>query len=96
MTNEEKAQAMLGSPAGCAFLLDVYANLHLPLERFAEPRVSFWLAAMAVGFVDVHRDAGWQKIALREATAFEDLAGQIVRHPAFDWWWDPVDLACQV
>ena len=96
MTNEEKAQAMLGSPAGCAFLLDVSANLQLPLERFAEPRVSFWLAAMAIGFVDVHRDAGWQKIALREARAFEDLARQVVSHPAFDWWWEPVDLACQV
>ena len=96
MTNEEKTQAMLGSPAGCALLLDVSANLHLPLERFAEPRVSFWLAAMAVDFVDVNRDAGWQKIALREARAFEDLARQVVSHPAFDWWWDPVDLACQV
>ncbi len=96
MTNEEKAQAMLGSPAGCALLLDVSANLQLTLEHFAEPRVSFWLAAMAIGFVDVHRDAGWQKIALREARAFEDLARQVVSHPAFDWWWEPVDLACQV
>ena len=96
MTNEEKAQAMLGSPAGCAFFLDISANLHLPLERFAEPRVSFWLAATAINFVDVNRDAGWQKIALREGKAFEDLARQIVSHPAFDWWWEPLDLERQV
>ena len=41
MTVAEKAQAMLGSPVGCALILDVSENLHLPLEFFAEPKVSF-------------------------------------------------------
>ena len=96
MTSEAKAQALLDSPAGCALILDVSANLHLPLERLAEPEVSFWLAAMAVDFADVHRDAGWQEIALREAKAFADLALRIVSHPAFAWWYEPVDLESQI
>ena len=96
MTIEEKAQALLGSPAGCAFILDRSANPHLPLERFAEPKVSFWLAAMAIDFVDIYRDAGWQEVALREASAHEDLALRIVSNPAFDWWYEPIDLESQV
>ena len=97
MTNEEKAQALLGSPAGSAFVLDVSANLmDHPLEHFADPQVSFWLAAMAVDFCDVHRDAGFQDIALREARAYQDLARRIVVNPAFAWWYEPVDPECQV
>ena len=96
MTNEEKAQALLGSPAGSAFVLDLSANLHLPLEHFAEPRMSFWLASMAVDFADVNRDAGWQEIALREARAYEDLALRIVSNPAFDWWYEPFDRESQI
>ena len=96
MTNEEKAQALLSSPVGCAPILDVSANLHLPLEYFAEPQVSFWLASMAVNFADVHTDAGWQEIALREARAYEDLALRIVGSPAYTWWYEPVDLESQV
>ncbi len=82
MTNEEKAQALLGSPAGCALILDLSANPHLPLERFAEPKVSFWLAATAIEFTNVHRDAGWSELALRKAGAYYDLALKVVRHPA--------------
>ena len=89
MINEEKAQALLGSPAGSAFVLDVSANLaDHPLEHFAEPKVSFWLAALAIDFCDLHIGAGWQGIALRKARAYEDLALQIVSNPAFDWWYE--------
>ena len=96
MTNEEKAQALLGSPAGSAFVLNVSANLHLPLEHFADPKVSFWLASMAIDFTEVHRDAGWQEIALREARAYEDLALWVVSNPAFAWWYEPLDLESQI
>ena len=97
MTNEEKAQALLGSPAGSAFVLDVSANLDdHPLEHFADPRVSFWLAALAIDFCDLHRDAGFQDIALREARAYQDLVRRIVVNPAFAWWYEPVDPECQV
>ena len=96
MTHEEKAQALLGSPAGCAFILDVAANRQLPLEYFASPKVSFWLAASAIDFTDVHRDTGWQEIALREARSYESLALQITSNSAFDWWYESVDLEAQV
>jgi hypothetical protein len=97
MTNEEKAQALLGSPAGSALVLCVSANLEdHPLEHFADPKVSFWLAAMAVDFCDLHRDAGWQGIALRNARAYEDMALQIVSNPGFDWWYEPFDLENQI
>ena len=96
MTHENKAQALLDSPAGCAFLLEVAANRHLPLESFASPKVSFWLAASAIDFADVNRNAGWQEIALREARSYESLALQIASNSAFDWWYEPVDLGAQV
>ena len=97
MNSEEKAQALLGSPAGSALVLELSANLAAhPLEHFADPKVSFWLASYAIDFCDVHRDAGWQDIALREARAYEDLALRIVSNPAFSWWYEPVDLENQI
>lgn len=96
MTNEGKAQALLGSPAGCSFVLDISANLHLPLEHFAEPKVSYWLAATAIEFTDVHRDTGRSELALRESRAYQDLALNIVSHPAFDWWYEPFDAQNQI
>ena len=92
MTNEEKAQALLGSPAGSALVLEVSANLaDHPLEHFADPKVSFWLAAMAIDFCDVHSDAGLQDLALREARGYDDLALRIVGNPTFAWWYEPFD-----
>ena len=93
MTNEEKTQALLGSPAGCFFILDVSANLHLPLERFAKPEVSFWLAAMTITSAE---SQGWHQIAFRESKPLGDLALKIVSNPAFDWWYEPVDLESQI
>ena len=94
-TSIDTSQALMNSPVGAAFLLGVAANPDIPLERFAEPRASFWLAANAMDFCDPHRDAGWPEVALREARAYARLAQQIVRHPAFKWWWEPVNLSAQ-
>ena len=99
MTNETRAQALLNSPVGCALVLDVFQNRHLPLEYFAEPKVSFWLAASAMDFMDPYADGYGgmnQRMALRDVQAHEDLVVAIVNHPAFAWWWEPVDLANQV
>ena len=99
MTHETRARALLNSPVGCALILDVFQNRHLPLEHFAEPKVSFWLAASAMDFMDPYADANGgmnQRNALRDAQAHEDLALSIVSHRAFAWWWEPVDLANQV
>lgn len=38
MTNAEKAQALLNYPVGCALILDVFQNRHLPLEHWLSPR----------------------------------------------------------
>ena len=96
MTNEEKAQALLSSPPGCSLILDVSANLHLPLEYFADPKVSFWLASSAVDWCDIRRGTSSQKMALDAAKDYEDLALRIASHPAFTWWYEPVDLENQV
>ena len=99
MTHETRALALLNSPVGCALILDVFQNRHLPLEHFAEPKVSFWLAASAMDFMDPYADGNGgmnQRMALRDARDHEDLALSIVSHPAFAWWWEPVDLANQV
>lgn len=100
MTNEEKAQALLNSPAGCALILDVYENLHLGIERFAEPIVSFWLVSSAMSWCDVHQDHDLHEhslnLALNAAQDFQDLALQIVSNPAFAWWYEPVNLDSQI
>lgn len=99
MTNDAKAQALLASPVGCALILDLSANSHLPLEYFAQPKVSFWLAASAIDFMDPYSDGSHQyhqEWATRDAANHADLALQIVSHPAFAWWYEPVDLANQV
>ena len=95
--NQDRAQALLASSAGAAAILVVAANRSdHPLEHFAEPRVSFWLAAMAADFVDPGREAGWPQIALREVQAYQALTQEIADHPAFAWWWSPLDTARQM
>ena len=90
MTHETRAQAMLNSPVGCALVLDVLLSRHRPLERFAEPKESFWLAASAMDFMDPYADGNGgtnQRIALRDAWAHEDQALSIASHPVFSWRW---------
>lgn len=86
MNNETRAQALLNSPVGCALVLDVSENRHLPLEHFAEPKVSFWLVASAMDLMDPYTDGDGdmnQRMAFNDARAQEDLALRIVSHPAF-------------
>lgn len=52
---EQKIDALLGSPVGCAFVLGVECNS--PPEQFASPLASFQLAADSVDFCDIDRDA---------------------------------------
>ena len=99
MTHEEKAQALLDSPAGCALILDVAENSHLPLEYFAQPLESFWLAASAIDWCDWRRGefgAENRRLSLAGAQDFKDVAMQIVSDPAFDWWYEPLDLDSQI
>ncbi len=99
MTDEEKAQALLNSPAGCSAILDISENSHLGTERLAEPEASFWFAASAVAWCDVRADVGLQErldLALNAAKDVEDLALRIVSNPAFAWWYEPVDLDNQI
>ena len=72
MSHETRGQALLNSPVGYAFVLDVLENRRLPLEYFAEPKVSFWLAASAMDFMDPYTDGHGglnQRMALRDARA---------------------------
>ena len=99
MTNEEKARALLGSPAGCSVILDMSENLHLGIKRLAEPSVSFWLASSAMDWCDVHAGEDWLErfdMTLDSAKDFADLALEIVSSPAFAWWYEPLDLDNQI
>ena len=91
---EQKIDALLGSPVGCAFVLGVECNS--PWEQFASPLASFQLAADSVDFCDVYREAGFQELALRHGAKRRDLARRILEHPAFAWWFAPVDLGQQI
>ena len=96
MTIEIKAQALLASPVGCALLLDISHNSHLPLEYFADPMVSFWLLSCAVDWSDIRSELNARELALEHAQDHADLARRIVENPAFAWWYDPVDVEIQV
>ena len=96
MNKEARATALLACPAGAALVLDVSANLaDRPLRCFAEPRISFRLAALAVGFVDQYCDAGLREAALLNPQAHRDIARRIADNPAFNWWWEPFDPESQ-
>ena len=96
MTNDIKARALLASPVGCALVLDVFHNSHLPLEYFADPLTSFWLLSCAVDWYDIRSESNARALALHDAQEHADLAWRIVENPAFAWWYDPVDLEDQV
>jgi hypothetical protein len=99
MTNEEKVQALLSSPAGCSFILDMSENLHLGIERISEPNASFWLASSAMDWCDVYSDGGLQErldMTLDVAKDFKDLALEIAVNPLFAWWYEPLDLDNQI
>lgn len=91
---EQKVDALLGSPLGCAFILSVECNP--PLAQFARPPASFQLAADCVDFCDVHRDAGFQELALRHGPTRRALARRLLANPAFAWWFAPIDLDHQI
>ena len=99
MTNEEKSQALLSSPAGCSFILDMSENLHLGIERISKPNASFWLASSAMDWCDVYSDSWLQErldMTLNAAKDFEDLAMEIAVNPMFAWWYEPLDLNNQI
>lgn len=94
---EQRVDALLSSPLGCAFVLAVESN-DRPLETFALPEMSFQVAASCVDFCDVNKGDGdqFQRLALRYGQRRRALARSILEHPAFAWWFDPVDLDNQV
>ena len=91
-----KAKAMMSSPAGCAALLDIASNPDKPLERFAEPLVSFWLTSSAMDWCDIHHESNAQALALMAAKDKLELALRIAEHPDFTWWYEPLDLTAQI
>ena len=94
--HEQRTQALLHGPLGCALLLDMATNPSIPIETFASPGVSFWLAGQAVDWWDPHRDGFRVEWALTDGGQQRDIAQAIARHPAFAWWWEPMDTEAQV
>ena len=91
-----RAKALLGSPAGCAVLLDIASNPDLPLDRFAEPLTSFWLTSSAMDWCDIHHESNAQALALMAAQDKLELALRITEHPDFAWWYEPFDPTAQI
>ena len=50
---EKRADALLRSPLGCAFLLAI-SEAELPLEAIADPQTSLRLAAECADYIDPH------------------------------------------
>ena len=91
-----KAKTLMSSPAGCAVLLDIASNPDTSLEHFAEPLMSFWLTSNAMDWCDIHHESNAQALALMAAQDKLELALRIAEHPAFTWWYEPLDLTAQI
>lgn len=97
LTSDQIANGLLRSPAGCDAILNIANNPHLPIEHFAQPKVSFHLlSAAAIKLCDIHQGIPVQDLALRHGQTARETAEEISRNPAFSWWFAPLDMDSQV
>ena len=95
---DQRVQAMIDSPLGCLFLLDVDA-IGLTPEALAAPGTCFWLAAEEISLLDVNNSSGNPFIVaevLERGKALAPLARAVVEHPGTSWWFADLDLTHQV
>ena len=78
------AAAIMACPVGCAVILDIFENSHLPLEYFADPLTRFRLLSHAVDICDIHAESNAQQLALEHAADHADIARSIVP-PPYTW-----------
>lgn len=96
---EERADAMLRSPLGCAFLLAAEAS-GFSVQEIASPRNSLFLCAYASRDIEVWQGPDYypriRSEVLRQGQGRRDLALAILEQPAAARWFGPLEPDSQV
>ncbi len=95
---EDRADALIASPAGCVLLL-IAEELELTPADLAKPGVGLFAIANAIGQISPWDGRGHARIvkeALRHGPRLRGLAMDIVREPGIAWWWAPIDRQNQL
>jgi hypothetical protein len=94
---EDRAEALLNSPAGCVLLLIAEAHGLTPAD-LSRPEVALFAIARAVGQISpwlTEHDRVVQA-ALGQRDRLQRAALDLVRHPGIAWWWAPIDRRNQL
>ncbi len=94
---EERVEAIVTSPAGCALLLFAEQGNLTPAD-LAKPEIGLFAISQAIGEISPWKgDHDWivAKV-LEHGPRLRDLAMEIVRHFDIAWWWAPIDRKNQL
>ena len=94
---DERVAALLKSPLGCTFLIIAYESGLTP-EEIAQPDIALNLGAFAADEMTVWRadHIHDSEAVLQRCPQHAEFARAILREPAADWWFGPLDIAHQV
>ena len=93
---DTRVEDLLNSLVGCAFLVTLVESGLSP-EDLADPKVSFWLAAVCIESVSIH-DPDHKLLASELPTLAREKAAQaraVIEHPGTAWWFGDIDLNAQ-
>jgi hypothetical protein len=97
MDVDERVEALLNSPLGCAFLFLADATGRSPNE-IVEPAFSLYLCAFAGNAVEVWR-GDYQQVRteyLQQGPQHSDLARALLEEPGAAWWFGPLERDNQI
>jgi len=97
MNLDDRVDALLASPAGCAFVLLVDESDRALEDVLSPPNVFFYSCA-ALAEVEVWKPNHLATVnhVLQRARTRRDLAIRILDHPLAQWWFEPLDRAHQM
>lgn len=97
-TPEERAEALLDSPAGCVLLL-IAEEHHLTPADLARHDIGLSAIASAVAHISPWNGTGHDRIvrhARDQRDRLRDRALELASHTGIAWWWGPVDRRHQL
>jgi aldose 1-epimerase len=95
---EERADALLAAPAGCALLVIANEHQFAPAE-LVKPEIMLWAIGSAMDVINPWHGWGHDRLvarALERAASLRPLALEIVSEPGLAWMWAPIDRAHQL
>ncbi len=95
---EDRAGALIASPAGCVLLL-IAEERDLSPADLATPEIGLFAIGAAIGQIIPWHAGGHARIvkeALRHGPRLRQRALDLVSHPDIGWWWAPLDRQNQL